>query len=154
VVDAAVDREAEAAAAQATDDGLEAIATAGDQPGLLSSVLVVREETAAVRPGQLLAFIRAWQDLYPFERDRTDVVATGIAAMQDVSVEDANLELAGIALYDIPANAVDLLPGGAYYDQTLTQIEAAATAAGWLPAPVDARALIDGAFAQTVASSR
>ena len=153
-VDAAVDREPEVTAAQATDEGLEVIATAGDQPGLLSSVLVVREETAAERPGQLLGFIRAWQDLYLFERDRLDVVATGIAAMQDVSVEDATIQLTGIGLYDISANAIDLFPGGAYYDQTLTQIDAAATAAGWLPAPVDARALIDGAFAQTVATAR
>ena len=153
-VDAAVEREPEVIAAQATDDGLEVIATAGDQPGLLSTVLVVREETAAERPGQLLGFIRAWQDLYLFERDRLDVVATGIAAMQDVSVEDATMELTGIGLYDISANAIDLFPGGAYYDQTLTQIDAAATAAGWLPAPVDARALIDGAFAQTVATAR
>ena len=153
-VEAAVERGSEAVVVQASDDSIESIATAGDQPGLLSSVVVVREETAAARPGQLLAFIRAWQDFYLFERDHTDVVATGIAAMQDVSVEDAAMELTGIALYDIPANAVDLLPGGAYYDQTLTQIDAAATAAGWLPAPVDARALIDGAFAQTVASAR
>lgn len=153
-VDAAVERGPEAAAVVAADDSITPIATAGDQPGLLSRVLVVREETAVARPGQVLAFIRAWQDLYLFERDRTDVVAAGIAAMQDVSLEEATLELEGIALYDISANAVDLLPGGAYYDETLTQIDAAATAAGWLPAPVDARALIDGAFAQTVASAR
>ena len=74
--------------------------------------------------------------------------------MQDVSVEDATIQLTGIGLYDISANAIDLFPGGAYYDQTLTQIDAAATASGWLPAPVDARALIDGAFAQTVATAR
>lgn len=153
-VDAAVMTGDEAAATQAADGDVVPIATAGDEPGLLSRVLVVREETAAARPGQVLAFIRAWGDLYPFERDRTEVVATGIAAMQDVTVEEATAELGGIALYDIPANAVDLLPGGAYYDQTLTQIDAAATAAGWLPAPVDARSLIDGAFAQTVASAR
>lgn len=154
MVDAAVMTGAEATATQAADADLAPIATAGEQPGLLSHVLVVREETAASRPGQVLAFVRAWGDLYPFERDRTDAVAAGIAAMQDVTVEEATAELEGIALYDIAANAIDLLPGGAYYDQTLTQIDAAATAAGWLPAPVDARALIDGSFAQTVASAR
>jgi NitT/TauT family transport system substrate-binding protein len=153
-VDAAVMTGVEATATLAADGDVATIATAGEQPGLLSHVLVVREETAATRPGQVLAFVRAWGDLYPFERDRTDVVAAGIAAMQDVTVEEATAELEGIALYDISANAIDLLPGGAYYDQTLTQIDAAATAAGWLPAPVDARALIDGSFAQTVASAR
>jgi len=152
--DAAVDDAAHAAEALAADPKLTPIATAGDEPGLLSRVLVVREKTARSRPGQVLAFIRAWQDLYSFERDNPDAVATGIAARGDIAVEDVNADLAGNALYDVPANAVDLLPGGEYYDQTLREIDAAATAAGWLAAPVDPLALIDGAFAQAVASAR
>jgi NitT/TauT family transport system substrate-binding protein len=143
-----------AAEAVATDPELTPIATAGDEPGLLSRVLVVREETARSRPGQVLAFIRVWQDVYTFERDNPDLVAAGIAARGDVPIEDVAADLAGNALYDVPANAVDLLPGGEYYDQTLREIDAAATAAGWLAAPVDPRALIDGAFAQVVASAR
>ncbi|MEI6689277.1 MAG: ABC transporter substrate-binding protein [Thermoleophilia bacterium] len=152
--DAAVDTEVQAVEVQAADPTIVPIATAGDEPGLLSQVLVVREETARSRPGQVLAFIRAWQDLYSFERDNPDAVATGIAARGDIAVEDVNADLAGNALYDVPANAVDLLPGGEYYDQTLREIDAAATAAGWLAAPVDPLALIDGAFAQAVASAR
>jgi len=153
-VDAAVDDGVHATAVQTADGTIAPIATAGDQPGLLSRVLVVRDETVRTRPGQLLAFVRAWQDLYLFERDNPDVIATSIAAMRHAPVEDVTDELGGIALYDVSANAVNLLPGGEYFDRTLTQIDAAASAAGWLDAPVDVQPLIDGAVAQAVASAR
>ena len=139
---------------QTADSTIAPIATAGDQPGLLSRVLVVRDETVQTRPGQLLAFVRAWQDLYLYERDNPDVIAAGVAAMRHAPVEDVTAELGGIALYDVSANAVNLLPGGEYFDRTLTQIDAAASAAGWLDAPVDVQPLIDGAVAQAVASAR
>ena len=153
-VDAAVDDGVQAAEVQAADAAIAPIATAGDLPGLLSRVLVVRTETAAARPGQVLAFTRAWQDLYLYERDAPDAVAADIASMRHAPVEDATAELQGISLYDVSANAVDLLPGGEYYDRTLAQIDAAASAAGWLAAPVDVHAQIDGSFAQAVASAR
>ncbi|MGI9188015.1 MAG: ABC transporter substrate-binding protein [Gaiellales bacterium] len=153
-VDAAVTDGVRVLDTQAADPSLVSIATAGDEPGLLSRVLVVREEAVRTRPGQLLAFVRAWQALYDVERDDPEAVAASIAALQAVPVEDVTAELEGSALYDVPANAVDLLPGGQYFDQTLRQIDAAASAAGWLAAPVDPRALIDGAFAQAVASAR
>ena len=152
--DAAVDDAVHAADVQAADSGIRSIATAGDQPGLLSRVLVIRDETARTHPGQVLAFIRAWQDLYLYERDNPDSIAAGIATMQDAAIEDATAELAGNSLYDVSANAVELLPGGEYSDQTLARIDAASSAAGWLDAPVDVHALIDGAFAQSVASAR
>ena len=152
--DAAVDDGVHATDVQTADSTIAPIATAGDQPGLLSRVLVVRDETVQTRPGQLLAFVRAWQDLYLYERDNPDVIAAGVAAMRHAPVEDVTAELGGIALYDVSANAVNLLPGGEYFDRTLTQIDAAASAAGWLDAPVDVQPLIDGAVAQAVASAR
>jgi NitT/TauT family transport system substrate-binding protein len=127
---AVVDRPQALAAEGVASEGATAevieLATAGDQPGLLSHVLVIRDSSAAAQPGRLLAFIRAWQALYLYEREAIETIAA--------------------------ANGVDLLPGGEYYDETLRQIRAAATAAGWLEGPVDERALIDGSFAQVVAS--
>lgn len=152
--DAAVTTGAAALATQEADPSVVPIATAGDLPGLLSHVVIVREETAATHPGQVLALIRSWQDLYLSERDDPELVAAGIAVRNREPVAEVAADLGGNSLYDVSANAVDLLPGGEYYDRTLTQIDAAATAAGWLSAPVDARALIDGSFAQAVASAR
>ena len=129
-----------------------ALVTAGDQPGLLSHVLIVRAATAATQPGQLLAFTRAWQVLYLYERDAVEEIAGGISRRRAVDIEVVLAELAGSEVYDVPANGVELFLGGQYYDYTLRRIRAAATAAGWLDGPVDERALIDGVFAQTIAS--
>ena len=131
---------------------LQPIATAGDQPGLLSRVLVVRDDVAAAKPGQVLAFVRAWQDLYLYERDDPEVATADLAMRTRQPVADAAAALAGISLYDVPANAVELFPGGEFYDRTMRAIGAASTAAGRLDHPVDEVALLDGAFAQTVAT--
>jgi hypothetical protein len=142
----------QAAAAGATDPAPVALATAGDQPGLLSHVLIVRAATAAAQPGQLLAFTRAWQVLYLYERDAVEEIAGGISRRRAVDIEVVLAELGGSEVYDVPANGVELFLGGRYYDYTLRQIRAAATASGWLDGPVDERGLIDGVFAQTIAS--
>jgi NitT/TauT family transport system substrate-binding protein len=150
--DAATVDAVQAAAAGATDPAPVALATAGDQPGLLSHVLIVRAATAAAQPGQLLAFTRAWQVLYLYERDAVEEIAGGISRRRAVDIEVVLAELGGSEVYDVPANGVELFLGGRYYDYTLRQIRAAATASGWLEGPVDERGLIDGVFAQTIAS--
>ncbi|MGI9117894.1 MAG: ABC transporter substrate-binding protein [Gaiellales bacterium] len=137
----------------AAQSAVAPIATAGDQPGLLSRALVVRAATARTTPGRILAFVRAWQDLYREQRSNGDEIAATVATMGHVEPADVAAELDGIAVYDVPGNAVELLPGGEYYDRTLEQIDAAATAAGWLRAPVDVSRQIDGSFAQAVASA-
>ena len=137
----------------ALDPTIHGIATAGDQPGLLSRVLVVREDVARTKPGQVLAFIRAWQDLYLRERGDPEVAAADIAARSNRPVDEVAFGLVGLSLYDVPANAVELLPGGEFYDRTMRAISAASTASGRLARPVDETALIDGAFAQAVATA-
>lgn len=150
--DAAAVDAARAAELAVADPALQPIATAGDQPGLLSRVLVVRDDVAAGRPGQVLAFVRAWQDLYLYERDDPEVAAADLALRTRQPVAAAAAALAGIGLYDVPANAVELLPGGEFYDRTARAIGAASTASGRLGHPVDEVTLLDGAFAQTVAT--
>lgn len=152
-VDAAAVGAARAAELEAADPDLQPIAAAGDQPGLLSRVLVVPERVARERPGQVLAFVRSWQDLYLRERDDPEAAAADIAARSGQPVEQVALGLAGLSLYDVPANAVELLPGGEFHDRTLRALSAATTAAGRLDRPVDESSLIDGAFAQAVATA-
>ena len=152
--DAAVVDGVQGASMLGSNAGFASIATAGDHPGLISQVLVVRSETARTRPGQLLAFIRAWQGLYLYERDQKDAVAATIAQEQGRNERDVATALAGVDLLDVPANAVDLLPGGEYYDRTIGVIARVCHEAGWLPETPEPQRLIDGAFAQSVASAR
>jgi len=144
----------QAEAAIAADPTLQVLYTAGDYPGLISHVLVVRQDVAAQRPGQILAFVRGWQALYAFDRDQQDIVIADVAGVTDTDLTTAAVDLAGLSLYDLAANAVELLPGGEYFDQTIGVVVAAAQAAGWITDPIDGQQLIDGSFVQAVASAR
>ena len=144
----------QAEAAIAADPTLHVLYTAGDYPGLISHVLVVRQDVAAQRPGQILAFVRGWQALYAFDRDQQDIVIADVAGVTDTDLTTAAVDLAGLSLYDLAANAVELLPGGEYFDQTIGVVVAAAQAAGWITDPIDGQQLIDGSFVQAVASAR
>ena len=145
---------AQAQAALTADATLHVLYTSGDYPGLVSQVLVVRQEVADQRPGQILAFIRSWQALYGFNRDQQDVVIADVARVTDTDPTVAAGDLAGLSLYDVAGNAVELLPGGEYFDQTIGVIIAAAQAAGWITEPIQGQELIDGSFVQAVASAR
>ena len=144
----------QAEVALAADPTLHVLYTAGDYPGLVSQVLVVRQDVADQRPGQILAFVRSWQALYGFNRDQQDIVIADVAKVTDADPAIAAVDLAGLSLYDLAANAVELLPGGEYFDQTIGVIVVAAQAAGWITEPIDGQQLIDGSFVQAVASAR
>ena len=144
----------QAEVALAADPTLHVLYTAGDYPGLVSQVLVVRQDVADQRPGQILAFVRSWQALYGFNRDQQDIVIADVAKVTDADPAIAAVDLAGLSLYDLAANAVELLPGGEYFDQTIGVIVAATQAAGWITESIDGQQLIDGSFVQAVASAR
>lgn len=144
----------QAAAAVAADPTLQTLYTAGDHPGLISHVLVASPDTIAERPGQLLAFVRGWQAFYAVDRDQQELVGADATMFSGVSLAATMFDLAGLSVYDLAANAVELLPGGEYFDQTIGMIVEAALAAGWIAGPLDGQRLIDGSFVQAVASAR
>jgi len=153
-VDAEVVTGAGSAAALALAPDLVTLYAAGDRPGLLAQVLVVREDVIRERPGQLLALVRTWQALYALEREQPEAIAAALAAVNRWTPERAATELPGSTVYDLAANGVDLLPGGEYYDTTISAVSAIATQAGLIHGRVDPRALVDGSFVQAVASAR
>lgn len=153
-VDAAVVSGAEAIRVQKIDPTLETLYTAGDLPGLLSQVLVVRDSVAQNRPGQMLALVRTWQSLYQLNNQQFEFVVRDLAALQKSSPEQVAVELSGVMIYDVAANAVGLLPGGEYYDTTIRTIRTVANEAGVIRGTIDPQSLIDGSFAQAVASAR
>ena len=144
----------EAAVALAADPTLQTLYTAGDYPGLISHVLVVRQTVADQRPGQVVAFVRGWQAFYGFSRDQPEVVIADLAGLTKQDPTALSFSLSGLSNYDLAANAVELLPGGEYFDRTIGAIVAAALVAGWIDASIDGQALVDGSFVQAVASAR
>ena len=151
--DAAVVSGAQARRALADDDGLELVGAAGERPGLISEVLVVRTGVAQVRPGQMLALVRAWQDVYLIDRDEPERIGARVGTIQGTDPAEALLALEGSAIYDVPQNAVELFPGGEYHDAVIEAVAILAAEAGWIAPLADPEAMIDGVFAQTVATA-
>ena len=144
----------QAAVALAVDPTLQTLYTAGDYPGLISHVLVVRQAVADERPGQILAFIRGWQEFYAFDRYQEDVVIADVARLTKQDSTAVAFGLLGLSIYDLSANAVELLPGGEYFDRTIGAIVAAVLVAGWIDDSIDGQALVEGSFVQAVATAR
>ncbi len=153
-VDAAVVSHQQSTAALLRDPTLRTLYAAGDHPGFISRVLVVRDSILYSKPGQILAMVRSWRDVYGFARDQRDVLIADLAAHGKQDPVATTSDFDGLTLYDIEANAVDLLPGGEYYDATIIEIETALVEAGRVNGLDNLKALVDGAFAQAVASAR
>ena len=144
----------QAAVALAADPTLQTLYTAGDYPGLISHVLVVRQAVADERPGQILAFIRGWQEFYAFDRYQQDVVIADVSRLTKQDPTAVAFGLSGLSNYDLAANAVELLPGGEYFDRTIGAIVAAALVSDWIDDLIDGQALVEGSFVQAVATAR
>jgi NitT/TauT family transport system substrate-binding protein len=152
-VDAAVVTGPQARLAQGVEPGLVLVRAAGERPGLVSRVLVARDAVADERPGQMLAVVRAWQDVYLLDRDDPERIGARVGTIQGGDAEDALAALEGTSIYDVPQNAVELFPGGEYHDTVAGLVAGLATEAGWIAPSDDPAALIDGVFAQTVATA-
>lgn len=152
-VDAAVLTGPQARLATAVAPELARVRAAGERPGLVSRVLVARADAVAERPGQMLAVVRAWQDVYRLDRDEPERIGARVGTIQGGDPEDALLALEGTSIYDVPQNAVELFPGGEYRDAVVGLVAGLAVEAGWIAPPADPAGLIDGVFAQTVATA-
>lgn len=152
-VDAAVVTGPQARLAQGVEPGLVLVRAAGERPGLVSRVLVARDGVAEERPGQMLAVVRAWQDVYLLDRDDPERIGARVGTIQGGDAEDALAALEGTSIYDVAQNAVELFPGGEYHDTVAGLVAGLATEAGWIASSDDPVALIDGVFAQTVATA-
>ncbi len=152
-VDAAVVTGPQARLALAVDPDLVLVRAAGERPGLVSRVLVARDQMAEERPGQLLAIVRAWQDVYLLDRDDPERIGARVGTIQGGDAADALAALEGTSLYDVPQNAVELFPGGEYHDAVVGLVAGLAAEAGWIAPAAEPAALIDGVFAQTVATA-
>ncbi|MDA4848418.1 ABC transporter substrate-binding protein [Hoeflea poritis] len=126
------------------DDTIETVFTAGAEPGLISDVLVVREDFAAARPGAVVALLKSWQASLDFyEAD----LARGRAIIAEaVGADPKALKTAfdGVVFYSLGQNRKVLT--GSFLTDIIPNVEDAAVGAGLLDGPVDMRRAVDGSF--------
>ena len=130
--------------ARAQNKDVKLLFTAGEDPGLISDVLVVRDEVIKSRPGQVLAMIKAWDAALKDYNADTPGGRAIISKAVGSSVEDLNTAFDGVRYYSLAENKGALT--GDFSTKTFADVEAAAKNAGLLQADVTPEQMIDPAF--------
>lgn len=148
-VPVAVTYEPYISAARAQDPAVKLLFTAGEDPGLVSDVLVVRDEVLKERPGQVLAMLKTWDAALAYYQAHTEE-SRGIIA-EAVGAPPADLVTAfdGVRYYSV-AEAKQALAGD-FRTKTFADVLKAAKQAKLLTQDVTADAMIDARFADAAA---
>lgn len=147
-VDVAVTYEPYLTAALQQDSSFKLIYTAGEKPGLIGDVFVVRNDYLAGHPGQVYALLKAWGDAVAYYRSST---ADGQAIIEKAVGADAgSLKTAfdGVQLYSL-GEAKQLMTGGGY-GTTLADVKQIAADAGIITNPVDTTKVMDTSYITAV----
>ena len=135
--------------AKAQNGKVKMLFSAGEDPGLISDVFVVREDFLAAKPGQVLALLKSWDAaLADYRADTTG----GRAIISDaVGAKPAELATAfdGVTYYSVAENKTQL--SGDFLHKVVPEVEAAAKKAGILKTDVDLGKLIDTRFVAAAA---
>lgn len=131
------------------DKSVHLLYTAGEDPGLVSDVFVVREEVLKEKPGQIAALIRAWND--GVKAYRADTKESQAIISEAVGAKPEELETAfdGVVFYLLEENLKQLQ--GDFLKKTIQDVKQAAIKAGIFSKDVDAPALIDARFIDAAA---
>jgi NitT/TauT family transport system substrate-binding protein len=143
-VDAAVTYEPYLTTALQQDRQARLLYTAGEDPGLVSDVFVVSDDTLKSKPGQLAALVKSWGEAVGAYG--ADPRAGQLLIERSVGADPGSLATAfrGVKFFDLAENKSEL--DGAFRDKTIEDVKAAAKDAGLLDGDVNARDLIVASF--------
>ncbi|MBB3544529.1 MULTISPECIES: ABC transporter substrate-binding protein [unclassified Rhizobium] len=130
--------------ALAQDKNIQLLFEAGKDPGLVSDVLVVREEVLKERPGQVLAMIKAWDAALADYKANTEEDRAIIAKAVGASPDDLKTAFDGVQYYT-SAEASKAFAGD-FKSKTFADVLKAAKQAGLLTQDVSADSMIDTSF--------
>lgn len=143
-VPAAVTYEPYIAAARKQDPNLSLVYTAGKDPGLISDVLVVRDDVIKSRPGQVLALVKAWgAALQAYDADKAagrKIIAVGVGA----TPEELASAFDGVRYYGLAENKTSF--AGDFSTKTFADVLRAAKQAGLVTKDVTAAEMLDPEF--------
>lgn len=127
------------------DPKLHLIYTSGQAPGLITDVLAVNTSYMKSHPGQMVALLRAWQEVISlYEQEKTPVESI-IATAFGTPLSSLAPSFAGVTLYGLSSSRQQL--EGPFKQETETA-ERADVKAGQLPHVVPTSQFIDTQFLQ------
>ena len=131
-------------AARLQDKSVKLLFTAGEDPGLVSDVLVVRDEVLKSKPGQVLALVKSWDQALKVYQSDTPASRETIAKAVGSSVADLNTAFDGVKYYSLAENKKAI--EGDFVTKTYVDVQDAAKKAGLIKADVPPAQIIDPAF--------
>lgn len=120
--------------------------SAGENPGLISDVFVVREDFLAEKPGQVLALLRAWDAAVADYKADTAGGRAIISEAVGAKPEELATAFDGVTYFTVPENKTQLT--GDFVNKVVPEVKAAATSAGLLTKDIDLAKLIDARFVE------
>jgi NitT/TauT family transport system substrate-binding protein len=130
--------------AQQQNKAVKMIYSAGENPGLISDVFVVREELLQEKPGQIVALLKAWDmAVTDYRADSTGgraIISEAIGAKP----EELATAFEGVVYYSVAENMTEL--AGNFTNKVIPEVHKAARTAGILQKDVDLTTAIDPRF--------
>lgn len=126
------------------DPSLKILYSGHSDPGLISDVLVVRDDVIKNRPNQVAALIKTWDAALSHYQANTTVDRAVIAKAVGATPEDLKTAFDGVKYYSLADNKT--LLSHDYSTITFPHILKAATAAGIIQQPVTPAQVIDASF--------
>lgn len=130
--------------ARKQDPNVKLLFTAGVQPGLVSDVLVIRDEVLKSKPGQVHAMLAAWEAALKEYQANTPASREIIAKAVGSNASELDTAFDGVKFYSVGENKAALT--GEFTARTFDSVKDAATKAGILTSDVAAKDLIDPSF--------
>lgn len=131
-VPAAVTYEPYLTAALEEDPDFSLIYTAGENPGLISDVLIASEEALEERPGQIAALLQAWNKAIEHYNTDTEAAQRTIAEAVGADVSELETAFEGVEFFDLQQNADEL--SGRFAQEVLPEVARVGVDAGILEA--------------------
>ena len=120
------------------------IYSAGENPGLISDVFVVREEFLKEKPGQVVALLKAWDMALADYRKDTAGGRAIISEAVGAKPEELATAFDGVVYFSLADNKAEL--GGNFTTKVIPEVHKTARMAGILQKDVDLTTAIDKRF--------
>ncbi|HYM98303.1 MAG TPA: ABC transporter substrate-binding protein, partial [Aestuariivirgaceae bacterium] len=130
--------------ARAQSDKVKLLYSAGENPGLISDVFIVREEFMAEKPGQIVALLKSWEAALNAYNANPAEGRTIIAEAVGAKPEELATAFEGVKYFSLAENKTQF--SGDFLNKVVPEVEAAAAKAGLLTKDIDLATLMDGRF--------
>ena len=125
------------------------IYSAGENPGLISDVLVVTEEFLKSKPGQVVALVKAWDAAVADYRKDTPGGRAIISEAVGAKPDELTTAFDGVVYYSAAENKTEFADN--FTKKVIPEVHKAARAAGILQKDVDLSTAIDARFVNAAA---